>query len=108
MTKRLRAAQVKIERIAPRYKGIPDSIRVTSKISYPILFSNSIGDDLGRCDPNTKQIIINPNQSDTELFKTLLHEIAHAMSFEHDINLTESQVQKLELALYRLIKLNFK
>lgn len=81
-------------------------VRITSKVSYDVLSSTCIEPDLGRCDPNTRQIIINPNQSDKEAELTFLHEIIHAVSFEYEIELTESQVVLLEKGLSKLFKLN--
>lgn len=38
--------------------------------------------------------------------KTLIHEIIHAIDFEHKIELTEGQVLLLEEGIFKLLKLN--
>jgi hypothetical protein len=86
---------------------IPGKIRITRKTAYDILFSHDHTDpNHGSCDPNKKQIVINVNQSKTNIKKTMLHEALHAMSIEHEINLTETQVRKLEDAVWKLLNLN--
>ena len=87
---------------------IPHRVRIRPKVSYDIFFSEiaDIDGTFGSCDPNKRQIVISPNQSEANKQKTYLHELAHCFSFEYDIGLTEGQVQKLEKALYSFLKLN--
>lgn len=85
---------------------IPSKVRVTSKVTYLVFQSDAIDPDLGQCNPNTKQIILNTKQSPKEIRLTYIHELLHALSFEYEINITESQVQKLENAIYKLLLLN--
>lgn len=88
---------------------IPTSVRITPKVTYEVLFSDEISsgpDVLGEMRPVEKQIIIKNGQSQTELVKTTIHEIIHAISDENDIGLTETQVRKLENAVYRVLRLN--
>lgn len=88
---------------------IPSKVRITSKISYEILFVDEFSDPscLGECRPNEKQIVLKNGQSDTEIYSCYIHELLHSFSFEYkDLNLTEKQVQKLEEAMYRYQRLN--
>lgn len=88
--------------------NIPSSIRITPKLSYEILFTDSFPnpDVLGEMRIDTKQIVIKNGQSNTELMRTYIHEIIHVLSDENDVKLTESQVTKLEQATYRFLRLN--
>lgn len=87
---------------------LPNVIRITNKVSYELLFIDEFpdGKTFGECRFNTKQIIINKNQSNTEMLKTVIHETIHAIALENDINLTESHVVGLEKGLFRVLKLN--
>ena len=88
---------------------IPSRVRVTKKVTYEILFVDEFKDNsqVGECRPEEKQILIKNNISDTETFKTFIHEVMHSLSFEtKKLNLTEGQVEKLEEGIFRLLKLN--
>lgn len=88
---------------------IPSSVRITRDISYEILFVDEFVDPrcLGECRPVEKQIVIKNGQSDTEMYKSYIHELFHAFSFEYEgMNLTEKQVRLLEEAFYRYERLN--
>lgn len=88
---------------------IPTSVRITPKVTYEVLFSDEISsgpDVLGEMRPVEKQIIIKNGQSNTEMAKTYIHEVLHAISDENDVKLTEQQVRKLENALWRFLRLN--
>lgn len=86
---------------------LPSKVRITSKVSYDVLFSSDLGEDiLGLCDPENKQITLKIDQTKTEMLKVYLHEVVHAMNFEFEIGITEAQTLKLETAVYKLLKLN--
>jgi hypothetical protein len=91
-------------------KLIPNHVRITKDITYEILWTDEFFKDnnkLGECWYDGRQIKINKNQSPTQAFATFIHEVYHAMSFEtKGLNLTEPQVQKLEHATMRVLKLN--
>lgn len=91
-----------------KYPPIPSHIRLTAKRDYEVTYINNFKDpkQLGECRWEPPQIVIKTGQSDKENFSTVLHEIIHAVSFEEDINLTETQVLKLEKGLLRLLRLN--
>jgi len=95
----------KLEKIISK---LPQKLRITSKVSYELLYLLEFNDNktLGECRPNEKQIVVVSGQPTTELTKTYIHELLHALSFEYNINLTEAQVQKLEVAIYNFLRLN--
>lgn len=89
-------------------KHILPRIRATKDRTYEVLYVDNFLDEkqVGRCDFNTSQITIKNNESPTETFKTYIHEILHALSNEYEAGLTETQVQKMELAIFKFLKLN--
>lgn len=90
-------------------KLIPNQVRITKDVSYEVVFIDSFTDattTLGECRFDTKQIVINKNQSNTEILRTTLHEIIHAVALENNIKLTETHVLGLEDGIFRVLKLN--
>lgn len=89
---------------------IPATVRITRNVSYEVLYTDDFVKDrkqVGEMRPDVKQIVIKNGQSDTETYKTFLHELFHALSNEYaGMNLTERQVQLLEEAFYRYERLN--
>jgi hypothetical protein len=51
-----------------------------------------------------KQIAIKDKLSPKNTVITYLHEVAHGLSAEHDMQLTENQILALEKGLYYLLK----
>jgi hypothetical protein len=88
--------------------NIPNSIRITAKVSYEIVYVDSFKDEtiLGEMRPDMRQIVLKNGQSNTELTKTFIHECLHAIADENGVVLTESQVGSLEHAVYRFLRLN--
>ena len=87
---------------------LPSHIRVTSKVTYEVLFTDTFKDEsvVGEMRKDARQIVIKNGQSNKELISTYIHEVLHVLSDENDVKLTESQVGKLELAIYRFLRLN--
>lgn len=87
---------------------IPNKIQLAKDCVYRILYTKEDKhvDYYGISYPDKKQLWLNTNQSDTELVKTYLHEVAHAVSDVYGLELTEGQVLKLEQAFYYLLKPN--
>lgn len=89
---------------------IPNHVRITKNVTYEVVWCDEFfkdGDQMGECWYEGKQIKINKNQSATEAFKTFIHEVFHAASFENkSLKLTETQVRALEDAMFRILKLN--
>jgi hypothetical protein len=88
---------------------LPPKVRIKSKVSYEIVYSDLISDcdkTLGECRPVEKQIVIKSGLSDTETVKTFIHEVFHAMDFEYGLELKHKSVHALEEAILKLLKLN--
>ena len=91
------------------YMKLPHKIRIKSKVAYEVVWAERIGDDettLGECRYDTKQIVLKTGMSDTEVMKTLIHEVFHAMAFEYDIQIPHKAIYHLEHSVYKVIKLN--
>jgi len=89
-------------------KRIPSKIKIGSSV-YKIFWVDEFPLDPlqeGETDGELKQIIIRKGQNVKETVGTYLHECLHAFSFEYDINLTETQVTKLEKSLHYWFKPN--
>lgn len=89
---------------------IPSKVRITSKVSYEVVFIDAFKDEcqVGECRYNEKQIVIKNGLSDTETWSTYLHEVTHALSFEygHKFPLTENQVIWIEKGIKNFLRLN--
>lgn len=85
---------------------IPNSIRITHKKRYEVVWIDSFSDPkiVGETRFNPPQIVIKKDHGDE--FMTFVHELLHAISNEYDLNLTENQVMGMELAIKRIAKLN--
>lgn len=89
-------------------KKIPSKVHLRRGVYYEIVWMSKDENrkTVGETRYDTRQIAIQLEQSDKEAVHTYLHEIAHAISGEYDIGLTESQVIKFEQAVYYLLKEN--
>jgi hypothetical protein len=87
---------------------IPTHVRVTSRVTYQVLWTEGFKDklQLAECDTTTKQIIIRSGMSKQQTALAYLHELFHAMDAENKIKLTETQVEKLEQAFATVRRLN--
>jgi hypothetical protein len=90
--------------------NIPSKVRITSKVSYEVVFIDSFPDEnqLGECRYYEKQIVLKNGLSDSETWSVFIHEIIHGISFEYGEKtaLTETQVLWLEKGLKNFIRLN--
>lgn len=91
------------------FKRIPVKVQLGQRTHYEVTWT--------RDDPtinhkgvshhnDEKRIVINLIMKERESVITYLHEVAHAISITHEIDLTETQILKLEKALYYLLKSN--
>jgi len=88
---------------------VPHKIRITSKISYEILYADVIKDDPtchGHCCPEKKQIILKNGLSDSNIAKALIHEIIHCAEFETKTPIPHKITYALEEGFYKMLKLN--
>lgn len=56
--------------------------------------------------PPIRQIVLSADQSDSEAFKTYIHEIYHAIETEYEIQIPHKIIEALEVATLRFLKLN--
>lgn len=90
-------------------KKMPHSVKIKSGIKYSVSIVPRFDDDQvkGSCNPNTREIKISSEQSNTDLVSVLIHELYHSLNFEYvDLCIVERQVEILEKAFIRLAKLN--
>lgn len=87
-------------------RRIPHTVQIRNKISYEILWAEQMvtPDNLGETRFNERQIIIKRGMTDKLTVVTYLHELLHALSYEYDINLTESQVLACEKFFLYILK----
>ena len=90
---------------------LPKKFRVTSKVSYLVAYVQSIDSEegtktYGYCDPNSKQIVLSLDQSETDMLKTFLHELYHAMHFEWEFKVPHGAIHHLENSTFKILKLN--
>lgn len=85
---------------------IPHRVQVKKGAYYEICWIQSFHDPgtLGETRFAERQIVLKMNQSPKETVTTYLHELAHAVSAEYEIGLTESQVLQFEKSIYYLLK----
>lgn len=89
-------------------KSIPHVVQWSRKGFYEVVWVDSFKDNetMGETRFNPNQIAIKSGYSPKETVHTYLHECIHAISAEYDVGLTETQVQKLEKAVYYILKKN--
>ena len=87
-------------------KKIPNKVQLSKKGEYEIVWVDSFKQDdvVGETRFDRKQIAIKDKMSPKNTVITYLHEVAHGLSAEHEIQLTENQILALEKGLYYLLK----
>jgi len=87
-------------------KKIPNKVQLSKKGEYEIVWVESFkqSDVVGETRFDRKQIAIKTKMSAKNTVITYLHEVAHGISAEHEVELTENQILALEKSLYYLIK----
>jgi hypothetical protein len=88
---------------------IPAKVRIKQNVSYEVVWVDSFPNNkqVGECRYDHKQIVLKKGESPTETFKTFIHETLHAINFECEgLNITENQTGKLEVEIFRVLKLN--
>ncbi len=89
-------------------KNIPTKVHLRRGVHYEIVWidHDPSRNCVGETRYATRQIILELGHSAKETVHTYLHELAHAVSGEYEIGLTESQVIKVEQSFYYLLKEN--
>ena len=87
---------------------IPAYVKYKPRTRYRVLWIDQFNDakQLGECCYDSKQIVLKKSMKPRQAFWVLFHELLHAISFEKDLNLTEKQVETIEMEFERLVKLN--
>lgn len=89
-------------------QNIPNKLRLKAKRIYEILWTKEFiadAEQLGEARFDKKQILLKIDQDDREAVLSYFHEALHILSFEKEIQLTETQVRKLEESFEFLEKL---
>lgn len=92
-------------KMLPPNSQYPKKIYISSEV-YRVKFVKGL-DKFGDSDPAKKLIRIKDGMSRRETFMTFIHEILHALTFEHDFDLKHKQVYALEKSLFELWADNF-
>lgn len=93
-------------------KGIPNEVRITSKVTYDIVWQKNVivGSDkssaFGYTCSQSKIIFLKMGMSPRLARKTLIHEILHALEDEYKFRLPHSAVYLLEGPLEAVLRLN--
>lgn len=88
---------------------IPNRIRITSKVSYDIVYADIVDNDdsvRGICYSDKKMIVLWTGLKGAKQIETLIHEVIHAIEFEYKINIPHAVVYALEKAVLKFLKLN--
>ena len=87
-------------------KKIPNKVQLSKRGEYEIVWVDSFKQDdvVGETRFDRKQIAIKDKMSPKNTVITYLHEVAHGLSAEHEMQLTENQILSLEKGLYYLLK----
>lgn len=91
---------------------IPSQVQVAPKVYYQVVWQKDLADSRGNfifglTDLDNKIITIRMDMKPRITVETYWHELQHAFSEEHKINLTENQVLRSEHTLpYLLMKNN--
>lgn len=62
--------------------------------------------ELGKCYPDTNEILVSANQTPDSLLHTLAHELLHAIETKMHLEMTERQIDVMALGLMDLFRNN--
>lgn len=84
---------------------IPPRIKVKNKIEYEVVWVDEFTapDTLGECRFNSRQIALKIGQSEKQEFKSLIHEMLHAICEERGIEISHRAIYQLEEALFYIL-----
>lgn len=87
-------------------KKIPSKVQISKSKVYEIVWIDSFQNEsvLGETRFDKNQIVIKKHLPPKTTVVTYLHEVIHAVSAEHEVELTENQVLALEASFYYLLK----
>lgn len=89
-------------------KRIPPWVKVAPKVDYEVLYAKRFkdGNHVGETRFRSRQIVIQDGHSAFKTVEIYLHELLHAVSQEHNVGLTETQILQLEKAFKYLLTKN--
>jgi hypothetical protein len=94
----------------PGYKAYKREYHVGEE-TYSLRFVAKIpgesSETLGLCDPESRVIYVKKGLSKAMLFRTVTHELIHALEFEYELPIKHSLVYQLERALVDMLLMNF-
>lgn len=89
-----------------RMRDYPRQLQIGENM-WDIVFCRRVpneGDNtLGLCDPSETKIYIKMGQTPEERFKTLAHEVCHAICYEFSIKENHAVIHRLEEPILRLL-----
>lgn len=62
---------------------------------------------VGLCDPESRTIYVKKGLSKSMLFRTVTHELLHAIEFEMDLNVPHKLIYQFEKAIVDTLLMNF-
>ena len=86
-------------------KRYPKTLKIRNT-EYKLKFVKDISQASGLCDGADGLIIISKRQSPDNIFRTLIHEVIHAIEGEYEIKMSHENVYKFERAIFRFMKDN--
>ena len=91
-----------------RIAKLPRKVRITPEVSYYVYLVDEFEDDdiLGLCEPETKQILIRFNLGKREMMATFIHEVLHAIEFEHGIAIPHALISQIDTSIEQVLRLN--
>ena len=93
----------------PAIRDYPKSLKVGDE-TYAIKFVRKFKDSetVGECDPESRTIFLKLGEGREETFKTLIHELMHALlEFEGDLDVKHRFIYKAESLIYQFLCDNF-
>lgn len=94
----------------PCYKDYKSEYHVGDE-TYTLRFVSKLPDcgpeDIGLCDPGSRTIYIKKGLTKALLFRTVVHELLHAIEFELEIKISHKLVYQLEKAIVDTLLMNF-
>jgi len=96
----------------PGRKSYPKELHINEE-TYTIKWVQEIpegrknDDTVGLCDGASHTIYIKRGLTKSQAFRTLIHEVLHALEFEYEIDIPHKTVHQLEKAIGDLLIANF-
>lgn len=87
-------------------KKIPFRVQIARNTYYEVCYADDFpdGNTWGETRYEQKQIVLKKDLKPKNLVTTYIHEVLHAMSYDHGIELTEKQIESFEKSFYFFLK----